>query len=69
MFHISTPNMPTLMWFPSWAECKEEVKCQVVYFCAIFLSQNNTELAKSDLSLILVRGIPLLGTLAFTELL
>lgn len=61
--------MSTLMWFPSLAECKEEVKCQVVYFCAIFLSQNNTEFAKSNLSLIIDRGIPLLGTLAFTEIL
>lgn len=49
--------MPTLMWFLSLAECKEEVKCQVVYFCAIFLSQNNTEFAKSNLSLIIDRGI------------
>lgn len=61
--------MPTLMWFLSLAECKEEVKCQVVYFCAIFLSQNNTEFAKSNLSLIIDRGIPLLGALAFTEIL
>lgn len=60
--------MPTLMWFPSLAECKEEVKCQVVYFCAIFLSQNNTEFAKSNLSLIIDRGIPLLGILAFREI-
>lgn len=57
------------MWFLSLAECKEEVKCQVVYFCAIFLSQNNTEFAKSNLSLIIDRGIPLLGTLAFIEIL
>lgn len=69
--HVSyfQASMPTLMWFPSLAECKEEVKCQVVYFFAIFLSQNNTEFAKSNLSLIIDRGIPLLGTLVLTEIL
>lgn len=37
------------MWFSSELPSKREVKCQVVYFCLIFLSRNNTEFTASDL--------------------
>lgn len=37
------------MWFVSELHCKKEVRCQVVYFCKTFLSQNNTDFASSDL--------------------